>query len=289
MESDILAAAMDYAARGWSVLPLERGGKRPCGRLVPHGLKDASTDAAVIRAWWAAEPEANVGLRTGESFDVLDIDGPAALDALEGAGPPADVRVVNGVAVGVDDIEGPTVATPRGWHCYISPTGRGNTVNLGGLAGVDWRGVGGYVVAPPSAKPDGTSWSWMRPSGLDLGPDTAIRPAPPWLLALFDRREAPAPAPVGAIRHEGRTGYGAAALERELGRLAVAAEGERNHALNKAAHGLGRLVASGALGAEEAGRQLLRVALRIGLDEPEALATIRSGLGAGMRAPRGRR
>lgn len=289
MDSDILSAALDYAARGWSVLPLEPGGKRPAGRLAPHGLKDATTDAAVLTAWWAAEPTANIGLRTGESFDVLDIDGPAALDALEGAGPPAEVRMVDGAAVCADDIEGPTVATPRGWHVYVAPTGRGNTVNLAGLPGVDWRGVGGYVVVPPSTKPDGTAWEWLRPSGLDLGPDTPIRPAPAWVLALFDRREAPATAPVGSVRHEGRTGYGAAALERECGRLAVAVEGERNDQLNRSAHSLGKLVASRDLDAEEAGCHLLRVAIRIGLGEPEAIATIKSGLAAGVRSPRRRR
>ena len=36
-------------------------------------------------------------------------------------------------------------------------TGRGNSTRLGGLAGVDWRGAGGYIVAPGSARADGAS------------------------------------------------------------------------------------------------------------------------------------
>lgn len=70
---DLLDAALDYAARSWPVFPCEPRGKRPLGRLVPHGLKEATTDPAVINGWWAKEPEANIGLRTGVSFDVLDI------------------------------------------------------------------------------------------------------------------------------------------------------------------------------------------------------------------------
>ena len=75
MSSDLLDAAIEYATRGCPVLPLLPGEKRPHGRLVPHGLKDASTDPEQIRAWWTAEPTANIGLRTGEHFDVLDVDG----------------------------------------------------------------------------------------------------------------------------------------------------------------------------------------------------------------------
>jgi hypothetical protein len=266
----MIDAALDYARRGWPVFPCEPGGKRPLGRLAPHGLKDATTDTEQIRQWWSAEPEANIGLPTGLAFDVLDIDGPDALDRLE---------VWSEDKPGTD-VEGPTVATPRGWHCYVAPTGAGNTVNLGRLAGVDWRGRGGYVVAPGSHKTDGSNWSWTS-----QGIDTPIVPAPAWVLALFDRPERII-GPSALPRHAGRTGYGAAALERELGRLSVAPEGTRNHQLNKAAHSLGQLVGSGALMAEETGEALLITAERIGLTAHEAEATIRSGLIAGIRSPR---
>lgn len=289
--SELLEAALSYVARGWPVFPCAVKEKVPHGKLAPHSFKNASTDPEIIRAWWKVEPEANIGLPTGLAFDVLDIDGPDALDALESVGGPAIVQEVDGLLVCADDVEGPTVSTPRGWHCYVKPTGKGNTVNLGGLAGVDWRGRGGYVVAPPSRKADGSSWSWMTGAALDLGPDTEIRPAPAWVLSLFDRRQG-GDTTGGAVtapsipRHAGRTGYGAAALERELGRLSMAPEGTRNHALNKSAHSLGQLVGAGALMAEETGQALLMVADRIGLTAHEAEATIRSGLIAGIRSPR---
>jgi hypothetical protein len=244
-------------------------------------LKDATTDLDVVRAWWAAEPTANVGLPTGHHFDVLDVDGPQALTALEESGPFGD-----------PDVEGPTVATPRGWHVYVEPTGRGNTVNLGGLAGVDWRGRGGYVVAPPSCKADGGTWDWMTGTPLDLGPDTPIVPAPRWVLALFDRGVAPTGQllPVGTAtptpRGAGRTGYGAGALEREVGRVTMAPVGARNHQLNRSAFNLGRLVMQRSVTAEESGNALLRAAVSAGLGEAEALATIRSGLRSGIDAAR---
>ena len=289
--NELLEAALAYANRGWPVFPCAVKEKVPHGKMAPHGFYDASTDPEVIRKWWKAEPRANIGLPTGLAFDVLDIDGPGALEALEAVGGPAIVREVDGLLVCADDVEGPTVSTPRGWHAYVAPTGRGNTVKLGGLADVDWRGRGGYVIAPPSVKDDGGTWDWMTGSALDLGPDTAIRPAPAWVLGLFDRRQGGgAPpggvTPPGVPRHAGRTGYGAAALERELGRLSVAPEGTRNHALNKSAHALGQLVGAGALMAEETGQALLLVADRIGLTPGEAEATIRSGLIAGIRSPR---
>jgi len=300
--SALLEAAHEYAARGWPVFPCAVKEKLPlfptahpegdplrgvcrgeCGR-VGHGLYDATVDPDIIAEWWKRHPRANVGLPTGLAFDVLDVDGPEALEALESVGGPAIVKEVGGLLVCDDDIDGPTVSTPRGWHCYVAPTGRGNTVNLAGLAGIDWRGRGGYVIAPPSRKADGGTWDWMTGTPRDLGPDTEIRSAPAWVLQLFDRQGADTTP--GVTRHAGRTGYGAAALERELGRLASAQEGARNHQLNKSAHALGQLVGAGALMAEETGQALLVVADRIGLGPHEAEATIRSGMIAGIRSPR---
>src|SRR4051794_2516959 len=69
------------------VFPCEPRGKRPLGSLAPHGCHDATRDESQIRAWWAAAPDANVGLATGpDSVDVLDVDakGIEAVVELEG-------------------------------------------------------------------------------------------------------------------------------------------------------------------------------------------------------------
>lgn len=279
MTPDPLDAALAYAARGWPLFPVEPGGKRPLGRLAPHGLKDATTDLDTIRAWWATEPTANIGLVTGVHFDVLDVDGPDALAALDACMPLADDP---------DDdelLEGPTVKTPRGHHVFVAASGRGNTTRLGGLPGVDWRGKGGYVVGPPSRRADGATWSWITGTPFDLGPDTPIRPAPAWVLDLFDRRPLATTAQIGT-RPETTTSYGRRALEAEAGRLLLAPEGTRNHQLNRSAFALGQLVGSGALDARSVAEALSEAARRIGLSEREAEASIASGLRAGLREPR---
>ena len=135
----LAAAAEDYARREWCVFPCMPGDKRPLGRLVPHGLKDATTDLDVIRSWWRAEPLANIALVTGLRFDALDVDGPDALDRLERAGP-----------LGGDDVEGPCGGSPRpGWHVYVAPDrarehGSARRHRGAGLA----RAPAGYVGRP---------------------------------------------------------------------------------------------------------------------------------------------
>lgn len=145
----LLKAALWYAARGVRVFPCHPGTKLPMTR---HGFKDAGTDPEEIRAWWAVEPQANVGLPTGHQFDAIDVDPPdgyLSLGEMRDAGliPPTLGRV----------------STPRGAHLYIPATGRGNAAGM--LPGIDYRGDGGYVIAPPSRTEAGM-WIWSEP--LDL-------------------------------------------------------------------------------------------------------------------------
>ncbi|WP_194411413.1 bifunctional DNA primase/polymerase [Microbacterium cremeum] len=82
-------SALDHALAaadlGWHVIPCSAD-KRP---LTKHGLKDATTDPAQIRAWWKKHPAALAAVVAGPSglaiadFDVKgDKDGLAALDRL---------------------------------------------------------------------------------------------------------------------------------------------------------------------------------------------------------------
>jgi hypothetical protein len=66
-----MKAALSLAARGIPVFPCHLETKRP---HTPHGFKDASTDPAVITAWWQQWSNALVGVPTGEKFIVLDLD-----------------------------------------------------------------------------------------------------------------------------------------------------------------------------------------------------------------------
>jgi hypothetical protein len=269
-----LAAALEYAERGWPVLPCEPRGKRPLGRLVPHGLKQASTDPDVIQFWFAAEPAANLGLATGVAFDALDVDGDAGRVALGEAMP-----------AGAETVDGPTVTTGKGCHVYIAATGLGNRAGV--VPGVDFRGQGGYVVGVPSVHPSGAAYLWhLGEDDPDFGARAPLRPPPAWLLALLQKPTA-APVTPGVDLTGSRAGtYGRRALESEVGKVLLAHRGERNDALNKASFALGQLVAGGVLGVDEVADALLLASERVGLEVTEARLTIASGLRSGAAQPR---
>lgn len=276
MTRPFVDAALAYAARGWPVFPLEPRGKQPLGRLARHGLHDASTSVEKVAAWWHAFPTANIGLRTGVAFDVLDVDGPEGRESL--------MAHMGELAVGLDS--GPWAWTGGdGDHLLYRPTGHGNRAGI--LPHVDWRGAGGYIVAPPSIHPDtGAAYEWESSHDRHGGPDEPLVAVPGWLLELV------APPPPAQRSEPSRStrpapaGYGARALEGELAALALAPEGQRNHRLNVAAFNLGQLVGGGVLDAALVAEQLLTVAVRIGLGLGEAEATVRSGMQKGVASPR---
>lgn len=150
-----LPAALWYASIGVPVFPLQARSKLPYP--MSHGCKDATTDPAGIRAWWDAHPDANIGLATGHTVDVIDVDGLDGIRAL---------RWRTSDPVGLPPILGHAI-TPRGggWHLYVPATGRGNKANI--YPSVDYRGRGGYVVAPPSVGDNGQRYRWLRPLNLD--------------------------------------------------------------------------------------------------------------------------
>jgi hypothetical protein len=144
----LLDAAVAYARAGLAVFPCVPGDKRP---LTRHGLSDATADRARVAGWWRRWPEANIGLATGRpgAFDVLDIDvhsGGSGFPALRWA---RRAGRVDGWAV--------LVRSPsRGVHLYfpVEPNREQRSWALP-KAHVDFRGAGGYVIAPPSRITDG--------------------------------------------------------------------------------------------------------------------------------------
>ncbi len=269
----LLTTALAYARHGIPVLPVHTPaddgscscGRDPCDRAgkhprLRHGLTEASTDEARIARW----PEANVGLRTGVVMDVADIDSAEGWDGLR--------HVLGGVTP-----SGPQVRTGGGGrHFWFRPTGYGNRVGL--LPGLDWRGRGGYVVAPPSRHASRVDYRWLtRPT------DDPLPAVPPALRELIaGPAEMPGHPPV-PIAHPDR--YAAAALEAEADRVARAPAGTRNDTLNRAAFALGRLVGAGMLDAWLVTRELTDAARSAGLGRTEIRRTLRSGITAGRRQP----
>lgn len=131
-------AALEYARKGWSVFPLATGLKVP--RAGSSGFKDATIDPEVIHAWWSTNPTANLAIATGavSGIDVIDVDGErgiASLRELMRCGPSFPTTYA--------------VKTPRGLHLYLQHRpGVRSRANF--RPGIDIRGDGGYVVAPPS-------------------------------------------------------------------------------------------------------------------------------------------
>ncbi len=185
--------ALSYAARGWAVLPvhtpLAQGGcscQQDCGSSAGkhprtrHGLKEASRSPDQVWRWWRRWPDANVGVCTGRASGlvVLDVDvrhrGEASLETLEATYdrlPPTLTAYSGG----------------GGRHLYFQHPGGHipNGTQLGGLSGLDVRGDGGYIVAPPSLHQSGQSYRWKEP----LHPLAAL---PGWLCELLAPPEHPA-------------------------------------------------------------------------------------------------
>lgn len=271
----MLGAALHYAARGWPVFPLEPKGKRPLGALVAHGLLDATTDVGTIRSWWSRIPSANVGIRTGVVSDliVLDVDGELGMESM------ATLLSLHG------DFPVLAVRTgSSGLHVYFQyPKGLEISNSAGKLGrGLDVRGDGGYVVAPPSVHPNGHSYSWNCHESVQA-PEM-----PNWLADLLQRD--PRPSSQQHRPAQGRRMFAGSAqrlalveLERLARLVARAPEGARNNRLNVAAYYAAPFIQAGLLGYDEVDHVLTQAARAAGLDEREIAATIASGLAAGQR------
>lgn len=170
-----LADALDLARAGWAVIPLH--GKVP---VTAHGVKDATTDARTITAWWAGGTAVhNIGARVPASFVVLDFD-------------PQNGGTVAGLAdvLGYDLPDTLTVHSGRGTggqhRYYLHPGGPLSSTRL--PAGIDVKTGTGYCVMPPSLHPaTGNPYRWdprtpvTLPGSLValLRPPAARRPAAP--------------------------------------------------------------------------------------------------------------
>ena len=144
-----LEHALSCARLGLRVFPLVGNKHTPAFK----GWQEwATTDETKLRAKWA-EGEYNIGIATGAGLVVLDVDVKS----------PPDVQApVNGVisleklGVDIDDLDTFTVRTPTGGthYYYLVDVHVSCSASMLG-AGLDVRGVGGYVVGPGSYLPDG--------------------------------------------------------------------------------------------------------------------------------------
>jgi putative DNA primase/helicase len=248
-----LEAALQYAERGWAVFPLVPRKKIP---LTPNGFKDASTDPKQIRRWWKQHSQANVGIATGASkLTVIDGDVKHGHDPVDSL-----MKLVNGANRLPETLR---AATPSGgWHLYFkAPEGveiRNSAEKKLG-PGLDVRGDGGYVVAPPSVVDDdpakgvvGGAYWWIN------GADEPMAALPEWL----------ASAAINGVTAKGETSTAVSAIHGGL------PAGRRNDGVFRYAC---RLRADG-VSADEARALVLEAAARCEppMDAAEALRCVAS-------------
>lgn len=189
MDRSLIDEAIEYGERGWKVFPLHSAkdnacscGNATCSSAAKHPhikewQKHCSSQLSEIKEWWQKWPDANIGLATGSAsgFFVLDVDprhgGKESLQKLVKQNGMFPKTLASNTGGG-------------GYHLFFKePEIRiGNRANI--LPGIDIRGDGGYVVAPPSIHKSGLRYSWIR----DFA-DSPITDAPGWLFKLFSGKD----------------------------------------------------------------------------------------------------
>jgi len=145
--NDLLAAAVEYSRSGLSVIPIGAD-KRPLVKWKEFQERRASE--AQIGMWWEMWPNANVGLVTGHVSGIIVLDCDNEIAMQEWQTHFAELGLATSCC-----------KTGRGAHFYFQHPG-GTVKNFAGkIEGLDLRGDGGYVIAPPSIHASGVLYEWI--------------------------------------------------------------------------------------------------------------------------------
>jgi hypothetical protein len=185
-ESSMCAAALRYAEQGFYVFPVPLGTKKSYkSAQFTNGRRwGATTDPEEIRHDFALWPNANVGIATGpdSGFFVIETDTPEGHN-VDGLASLKKLEAKHGQLPETLMAESPS----RSRHHYFKyPAGikiKNSTSKIG--AGIDSRGDGGMMIAPPSVKPGVGEYKWLNKN--------AIADAPIWLIELLTAGDSDAP------------------------------------------------------------------------------------------------
>lgn len=186
----ITSEFLRYAGLGFSVIPVktkrysesipwEKDAKLPLVSWKPF-QSAAPTNAQIL--WWAQHwPGAAVAIVTGSVSNLVVIDDDRS--KREAATTPQEQEryaAADAFILAISQISTAVSRTAAGRHFYFRPPLDGDRnpmktpTNAGFLPGVDTRGEGGYVLAPPSLHPTGISYTW------ESIPEDGIATLPYW-------------------------------------------------------------------------------------------------------------
>jgi hypothetical protein len=176
-----LVHALTYVEKGWHVFPVPPGQKKShkSAKFSEGRPWGATTDAKEVRRDLEHWPEANVGIVTGpkSGIFVVECDTPEGHD-VDGIASLAMVVAKYGALPDTLMAESPSGSLH---HYFNYPDGMRITNSASKIApGIDVRGDGGMVVAPPSVKPGVGTYKWLN--------ETFIADAPDWLLTLCQEK-----------------------------------------------------------------------------------------------------
>lgn len=171
-----LDLALKYAQIGWHTFQLKPRDKVPAVKWADV----ATAEANMIAGWWEHNPNANVGIACGKRSGIVVLDVDADHEGFESL---AELAINYGAI--------PETWTSKtgsgGRHIFFAYPENANIRNSAGKLGrgLDIRGDGGYVVAPPSIHPNGNRYEWVV-----LPSQVPLATMPEWMVELLHEKQA---------------------------------------------------------------------------------------------------